>query len=186
MHGKGIAWKVHGRCTASAWQLHGKCMAWQVHGKCLATAWQLHGKRLATPWPLRGSFLARIMQHSIIKVAVEDSSWFGRGREGESLGEALGGAPFAVHGALAITSGAGGQRRSREPLLDDVAQATSSSSRAPWLSQPPPRILWGPLRCLVFQVYSEATAIERSYSGERRERWCLVAHAETEATKVEP
>ena len=101
---------------------------------------------------------------------MEDSSWFGRGREGESLGEALGGAPFAVHGALAITSGAGGQRRCREPAPDDVgAQATSLPSRAPWLSQPPPRILWGPLRCLVFQVYSDATAIERSYSGERRD-----------------
>ena len=85
---------------------------------------------------------------------MEDSSWFGRGREGESLGEALGGAPFAVHGALAITSGAGGQRRSREPLLDDVAHATSSRC---------------PLRCLVYQVYSDATAIERSYSGERRD-----------------
>ena len=95
-------------------------------------------------------------------VAVFNSSWRGRRRAGECLGEALEGVAFAVHGALAFACGAGGQRSSGDAIdwrvwrsLAGVLVVVDARVGA----QAQPAISRDPLWCLVAQT--EATAAER-------------------------
>ena len=95
-------------------------------------------------------------------VAVFNSSWRGRRRAGECLGEALEGVAFAVHGALALACGAGGQRSSGDAIdwrvwrsLVGVLVVVDARVGA----QAQPAISRDPLWCLVAQT--EARAAER-------------------------